>query len=241
MRESQFFKIKNLAFYGLENESRETFLNKLKPFIYAKSAARWLGENNYFAWPENLKLNVYENLELASLRITKNIFKKSVTIETVLRGKFGIWCQQQSRHNPDSISENPLISTPVGCWWFDDGGLIFKEAPFSEGVLLIKIDEASNAEMSLGQKILPAEPMANFVKIIAALRRLVVPVKNADFDRSLQELTIVTSGAAKLIFSLHFDPTDNLSGLEEILKNNRLESIDYINLTVENKIYLKAK
>lgn len=253
-RESEVFKITEIKIQGLENSSEEKFLSSLKPIIYQSPIARFLGEENFLSWPNKISLPYPENLKIMRLTVDKNIFKRSIALSVEKRQKFGIWCRV-IRPNFELIQTNETLildDNSVGlagdlsgareCWWFDgEDGILFEEAPNSEGQLFLKISEESAETRGLGQRVLPDYLFANLKSILNAIAAMNLRVKDLKLDQKVQELAVVTFDGAKMVFSLRFSPANNLAALSEILSATPLEAVDYVDLTVENKVYLKNR
>ncbi len=250
LRESPLFKIQEILVTGLENQPREQFLRVLTPAVFKNTLARFLGSENIIAWPKNLPL---ASLEFASIGVKKDWFNREITIDAQRRERFGILCvsranNEQIEANKDRIFEDDSLtfednSGGERCWWFDEKeGLLIEEAPYTEGQLTLRVDEVSDSERRIGQKIL-AEPLfINFRKILNSLTDLELNLKNLTLDSVGQEFKIRTTAGFEIIFSLRFDPSKNtLPALQELLAKTPANTIQYIDLRVENKIYLKNR
>jgi len=151
-----------------------------------------------------------------------------------------------TRTNPDTRESALSLQESViaeQCWWFDEkDGIILSEAPLTAGRLIYKISERSGSALKIGSKILPSQLFSNLKKIVFELDELDIIAENFGFDRILQEFTVVTREGAELIFSLRFDPTANtLPAVAELLRKTPLTAVRRLDLTVENKIYLKKR
>lgn len=226
LRESNLVKITKVEIVGLEPPQSEELRKKLELKLFRKPLAGILGTDNFLIWPRRLS---YQDLTLANLTIDKNWLTREVKITAQKREKLGIWCEGEE------------------CWWFDSyDGLLIEGAPASEGQLIFKINQTQSATTSetglrTGEKIMPPNHFANLKKIMEILKKLELSVKDAVFHQDLEELRIKTEEGAALIFSLRFDPLNILGGLRELLGKTPIGSINYLDLTVENKIYLKLK
>lgn len=226
VREAQLFRIAAIEVIGLADAEREQFLSALKPVILESRTARLFGENNYFSWPNEIS---YSDLETAEVKIKKDLLARKVVIHPIKRARLGIWCFEGNE--------------PQNCVWFDEkDGTVLSEAPQTAGRLIYKIGEESGTVLEPGSKILPNPLFGNLKKIVLALDNLKIVPKSLFLERSLQEFTVMTSEGAEFVFSLRFDPTLNaLAAVAKLLEKTPLTAIRRLDLTVENKIYLKSK
>lgn len=254
VRESPYFKVRSLKVVGLPDESAEKFLTTLKLEIFKRPVARLLGEDNYLSWPKEL---APQNLSLSGIIIDKDLLDRSIVINVEKRERLGIWCLQTPINADDTqinayalenIRGDPRLDLRTSaiakqCWWFDKkDGLLFEEAFDTEGQLIFRISERTSDFLRLGSRVLDDSLFANFKKLLEVTRELDLSVKDITIDRAGQELTIITNQGAVFIFSLRFDATANtVPALKELLAKNPLATINYVDLTVENKIYLKLK
>ena len=144
------------------------------------------------------------------------------------RVQIGFWCQ------------------PDNCYYFDKYGIIFKEAPISEGSLILKIKDFEKKSVFIGDKILDDNNLkfilsfneqtekANLFKITEFK---IKPASNIDLEA-------VVDGK----WSIYLDPAQNpereASNLfivvNETLKN-KLDNLAYIDLRIPSRIFYKLK
>src|SRR3989344_2635946 len=132
VKESPFFKIKNVEILGIESESRDKFFSDFEPTIFKRPLARFLGSDNILSWPEEF---APASLSFAGITVRKDILKRSVVIDVEKRERLGIWCQEYLSNEPRiesngiRINDQPLFETDSSsfeensrnqkCWWFD--------------------------------------------------------------------------------------------------------------------------
>lgn len=238
----QFLKITDIQVTGLDTEKKDDFLRKLEPIIFKNKISGILGLENYFSWPKEISglalMSLQQpNLDFASITINKDLFKHQITVDMHKRQRLGIICENNSADSAIS----PRLSV-TNCWWFDDtDGLLMSEAPFADGQMFFRINETGMVNLALGQLILPESLFINLKIILEILKDLNIAIADMRLDRALEELTIASTGHFRLIFSLRFDPSAVIGSVKDLLVKTPAEKIDYIDLTVENKIYLKAR
>ncbi|MDP3901788.1 MAG: hypothetical protein Q8Q37_02340 [bacterium] len=213
--QSSFFRIDKIEISGLRSFTETEFLNNLKPVVLNSYLAGALGFNNYIVWLKDIK---YDHPAIIKIDTETNFTNKTLKLEVYEREPYGIWC----------------ASKETICHWFDREGVVFARSPATEGFLLYKINGPlpNNEDLILAFKRLGAA--------LDVLNQNKVLVRSINFDDKSQELTIETYERAKIILSLRFDVSDLLvSAIESVVKKVGLDKINYIDLTVENRIYYK--
>lgn len=204
------FQIKTIEVNGLNIFPKEVFLSNIKPFVLRNYVTGLLGFNNIWAWPNELP---YSHDSLAKIQFKKYFWERKIIFNIEERERYGIWC---------------FISQET-CEWFDRDGIFFGDAPTTEGYLVYQI---------IGDK--PNSGIENILKILEILDNKNITVKKINFNKKLQELEVETLEKAKIIFSTRFNPAATfISAYESIVKKIGLNSINYLDLTVENRIYYK--
>jgi len=158
----------------------------------------------------------------------------------------------QAQINADNISVNQRNNLresafsqreSASCWWFDKNGILFEEAPLSEGNLINKVDDFSERALKIGEPALEERLFSNLIKIFEVLEKSDLKIKSLRLEKlELQEIVAnpLNNSFPKIYFSLRIDPKFAIAALES-LKNLGLERIEYIDLRVENRAYYKMK
>ena len=222
VRDSSIFKIKKISISGLNTQEQQELITDIETKFLANFIPRFLGKDNFLAWPGEVK---FSNIKFSSVVLHKNLLRREITLNATKREKLGIWCFLKN------------------CFWFDKAdGLLMEEAPIPDGQIVFKITEERSENPKIGDRVLPAELFANFKKILATAKELSLSLEVIQVSSALQEMRLKTNEKALLIFSLRSDPAISLlPALKKILNETPLQKINYIDMTVENKIYLKVK
>ncbi len=130
------------------------------------------------------------------------------------------------------------------CFYFDEDGIIFKEAPVSEGSLILKINDNNKVGVSLGDQVLSSGQL-NFImgfnnKIGDNNRFKIIEFK----IKSAPDLEAVTSGG----WSIYLDHSQNPSVaagnlliiLDEAVKN-KVSNLEYIDLRIPTRVFYKLR
>ena len=171
---------------------------------------------------DNKKLAEFpKNPEIAEITIEKDYFERQIRINIKERERFGVWCETGN------------------CFWFDENGVIFSEAPQAEGNLINKVDDFSGRSLKIGESVLAEKFFSNLIKIFEVLEKTGLGIKSLKLEK-LEFQEIITKSSPKIYFSLRVDPGFTLTAIES-MKNLGLEKIEYIDLRVENRVYYKLK
>ncbi|MDP1718809.1 MAG: hypothetical protein Q8L24_00055 [bacterium] len=185
----------------------------LRGEILKGSFARFLGFSNFLSWPS----------EVSGLKVEKDILGGTLKIASAEGDRFVIWCGKE-------------------CYWIDRSGKLVEKAPDTEGSAIPKITDLSGKALKVGGAVASDEIFTNLLRIMDGLSQLSLGVSDYRFNERLQELHVYTPRSEKLIFSLRFAPSAKLfSYLKELVNSGKLHTAEYIDFTVENRIYLKTR
>ena len=106
----------------------------------------------------------------------------------IVRQEYGVFCVGEER--------------PSVCYWFDNGGVIWKRALTIVGESVIKINEISPYQPRAGQLFLTEDLWQNLSLIVAFLKTGQLAVSHIILDRARQEVTVVTPAQTKVLFNL---------------------------------------
>lgn len=182
--------------------------------VLKSEVARLLGVENFLSWPSKLGKNV---------EVDKDFFTGTLELVGNFPEKFAIWCSQ-------------------GCHWLDRKGMVLGPAPDTEGSSIPKIEDLGETALVIEQPVLAEELFANIVKILDGLGNLPLRIKGFKFNERLQELIANGTRGERLIFSARFTPpAKSFNYLRDLALAGDLRNAEYVDLTVENRIYLKSR
>lgn len=227
---SPLFQIKQITADGKEVDGKEIIENLKNFFASQSKITSFLRANNILIWDNKKIAEFPKNPKIAEITIEKDYFERQIKINIKERERFGVWC-------PSPFVDN--ASTGEGCFWFDKNGVIFSEAPQTEGNLINKVDDFSGRSLKLGESVLAEKFFSNLLKIFEVLEKTGLGIKSLKLEK-LEFQEIITESSPKIYFSLRIDPGFTLAAIESI-KNLGLEKIGYIDLRVENRVYYKLK
>ena len=188
------------------------------------------GENIIFWSPVSQNL---EYPEIKDIKISKNYFKRTIEVSGTVRNKASVWCFESGEKEPAlrSLGE-------VGCFWTDETGYIFAEAPNIEGGALTVINDNRSMSLSIGETVLPASMFNNLNLILTTLAELKLPIENIIVeDLSRREFVVNIENGPKMTFSLEASPAFVKPALTSIIKSSAWSRTKTVNLTVEGRVY----
>ncbi|HOZ16396.1 MAG TPA: FtsQ-type POTRA domain-containing protein [Candidatus Portnoybacteria bacterium] len=211
---SPIFKIKEIIIFGNRKVSAEEIKNNL------------VCENIILTNNKNIRNQLLKkNLAILELKIRKNLFKRKLEINIEEREEIGIVC---------SVDR---------CFYFDKEGIVFQKAPITSGSLITIVQDYSNRNYELGNKIADK----SFIDIILEITKDLfseIGLKILSFNISsypIKELKAITSEGWYVLFNLERNINNQLLllkvGLKEKIKNRT--NLHYVDLRIENRIYYK--
>ncbi len=269
---SPLFQIKKIDITGNNLVAHADVISLLHAKIF--SGAWWkllLGAENILVWPDTL-VNANDMVfypAIKTVSISKNYFRRTVSVKVHEREPIGVWCYQGTRTDVDIVRTNvdytqnnadnntqtisPKTQSPIGfsdssasvprlsasCWWFDDGGVAFKRSPSTEGKLIMTVQDYSQ-KGGLNSKILPDRFIGNFLSVIRVIQKSSVDEKEILVkDIAREEVEVLTHNGPKLYFSLRFPADSALTAIEHLQGKPSFKNLRYIDFRVENKVYYK--
>ena len=215
---SQIFQVK-VQISGLKRLTEDRFFHDFATAVFQNRFKGFLGLNNYFTWPSRVKL---KDPLVASVDIDKRLLEKKILVKVEERQSYGIWCV--------SLSE---------CYWFDKEGVLFEEAPVSEGHLILRIDSDVKKMPILGEPAVSAAFYANMDKIFKFFSKAGLPIDSYVLKNDLQEFRAQVKDSPEIRFSLRFDVQNSLDALGLLIQKGDWKKAHYIDLTVENRVYIE--
>lgn len=215
---SPLFQIKKFKITGNKQITEKEIIQIIESSVLTNKLYLFLGPKNLFTW--NKKSFDFPKTPLEKAAVKRDWFKRTLNITVQERERMAIWCGENNQ-----------------CYWIDKNGLLFGEAPTTEGSLLLTI-HVDNTLIE-GNKISEERFIKNIITTLENIPSLNLPIKRAVFDKYLQELRFEAYSGPDIFFSIRFDPMFNLGSLEKLEKKKNLQNMRYIDLRVENRLYYK--
>ncbi len=226
-----FFRVTRVEVVGAESISSGDALAALQATALKGSLIKSLfGFGNILAWPTGANAHALALLPaVKSLEVRKDYFTRTITLDVTERNPYGIWCFEESR--------GPLSPS---CFWFDDGGTIFRRAMGVEGGAIPVIDDASERETGLNAQVLPKALLPNFLSVLQLLDKSGIRGARVHLkDLGLEEVTVTEPVGPALLFSLKFPAANLGTFLVSFLNRPGYKNFQYVDFRVENRVYYK--
>jgi len=180
--------------------------------------------------PRKIEINLRKKFpEIQNVSVTRRLpHLLSVTIEK--RSEAALYC----------------IKEGDACYFLDEAGVAWKNAPKISGLLQVKI-RGENAPSSLGEEIVPRHIMDIIFDIVVRMRaneKRILFIKEFIIDSST-EIKITSSLGLSIILDTSESIADQLNTLYIILEREippeKWENVEYIDLRIPGRVYYKMK
>ena len=195
-----------------------------------------LGENLFILSKTRLKFQLVAAFPaITSISIKKEPLN-GLTVNFEKRVQIGIWCQSKAEQPPTD-----------NCYYFDKEGIIFKNAPQTEGVLILKIKNFQKKEIALGNKILNDKELHFITRFNDEIISNSNQFKIAEFEIGLLanfDLRAITDEGWQIYLDQNQDPVLEANNLFTILNEvikNRAQNLEYIDLRIPSRVFYKMK
>ncbi len=220
---SPAFRVKEVSFFGEAIGNTDVFKSELEREISGQGVIfSVLGPDNILFWELTGKTEeslLSRNPEAENISISRNFLTRKVSVSVPARERFGVVCGADN-----------------ACFWINEKGLAFSEAPLSEGGLMNKIFLSRN--IKAGELILNENLMANAVKIFSVLDKTNVRAKSLVINEEFLEARTASGITPQMLFSLKVDPTFILAAVREAFKKG-WGKYSVMDFRVENRMYYK--
>lgn len=220
---SPIFKIKTIEISGNKDVS-------------AEEIKETLDYKNIFLLPSSkIKKDLLKKFpQILDLEINKNIIKQTLKLIIKEREEIGIICEADP-----AFAE----ATAGRCFYIDNEGIIFKKSLLTSGFMILLINDFSERQYDLGDKIFDKNLMELLLKIKDKLaNELDIPLAKIDIvSYPIKDIRATTYEGWKIIFSNERNIDEQILELKTALKEKikNTTGLEYIDLRIENRIYYK--
>lgn len=223
---SPIFKIKEIKVSGNRAISNEEIRDSLDKFLKKKILIFFNKNNIFLVTEDGVEKVIFKDFpRVLSIKINKDIFKKTIDLKIVERKEAGIFCKKE-------------------CYYIDEDGVIFEEAPQTSGTLILVIKDNSEGEAEMGKSIVEEKFMAELIDLRSYLSSQ-LNLKVLDFTIESDDsgdFKINTNEEWYILLDRSRDLKNQLEALrlvlEEKIKEGR-QKLEYIDLRIENRVYYK--
>jgi len=194
-----------------------------------------LGENLFILSKNQIKSELVAAFPtITGINIKKELFH-GLIINFEKRVQIGIWCQPNT---DPTLADN--------CYYFDKEGIIFKEAPQTEGTLILKIKDYENKKVSLGNQILNNSQL----KFITDFNNEIIKnnqIKITEFKIGPSvnsNLEAISDRGWSIYLDQNQDPALEANNLFTILNEvikDKASNLEYIDLRIPSRVFYKMK
>ena len=219
---SSFFNIQNI------NSSDNTVLNRDNALNIILSIAPFgFNENLLILSKSRLKSEITAAFpSITDITIKKKLFH-TITINFNKRIQIGIWCNDKN------------------CFYFDKDGVIFSQAPQTEGSLILKVKDSSKNDVLTGSKVLSNDQI-NFIIVFIGKISENNKFKILEFKikpSSSVELEALTNKNWSIYLDEKQEPTEAVNNLFSILEEaaKNTDNLEYIDLRIPSRVFYKLR
>lgn len=216
----QFLRIREFEVRGSRRVSEVEVIDELKSKKISNVFAKYLGFTNILFWNDGVRQ--LKNPIIGSANVTSSFWDRKVTVQVIERRGELIWCVRSER-----------------CFWLDERGIAIEEAPFSEGQLLPIVYSRGEGDVNLGTLPIDEIYFLRVKKILKIISLAGVPLKNLDIYPELLEAKAYAVKGPFMIFNLRIDPSFAEAPLGHLYKNLGFSKLNYIDFSIENKVFYK--
>lgn len=256
------FALKNIHIAGASSVDEET----LRTVIYNTIAAQgsFFKNNGLLVRRRVLEERVQsEFAAVGAIDIRKEFFSRTLAVKLSPKEEVGIACKAMRVDTValDTSSPLPEASSPLreilapqfsvvsgagACRWFDNHGILFKEAPDSSGSLILKVLYGGEGDLREISTVLNED----MIRMLRAIKHDVRTLANLEISYFLipQGYYGDLLAYTPLGFSILFDPQSNveqafknLKGVLATMSPASLRTVDRFDLTIENRIYTRYR
>lgn len=242
------FKIKSITISGLQQLKRPA-VEKSIALILEQRAAPFVFNSNVFVFylkRSNTAQTLLQKLPLAArVEISiQGLLEPRVKFIFTERTEQGLWCQPKTAETDIAqATSSPALELnnqeKYRCYFFDESGKLFKQAPATQGTLLPSIIDGRDISLELGTD-LDNQVLEITSFIIKKLNRLGLRPSKIFLDPFLRDVRIELGRG----WSVLVDPSQKLEPQFEALQvylseNENNPPKEYMDLRVVGRVYVK--
>ncbi|MBU2472655.1 hypothetical protein KKE74_01320 [Patescibacteria group bacterium] len=160
------------------------------------------------------------------------------------RESIGVWCQYHSTSTEEFI-ERKIDQ----CFYIDQQGIIYRQAPLMKGNLVLNIYSAKNQTADIRTQVTSPEIIEFILAIEQGIEKIKMadkkPLTIIDFEIiSLEDLRVTTLNDYQIYFNPAYSTELQLQALEMILEKEIKQdyvSLEYIDLRIQDRVYYKVR
>lgn len=233
------FQIKDVVVHGNTVISSEALTAAATESIQG-NALMFFPRRNVFIYPrETIRKKVLdEYARIKSVNVELDGFH-TVSLNIVERKPHGLWCVLIGTGRNGTHTDE--------CYFIDDTGFVFDEAPdFTEGVY-IKYYGLIDKENPIGASYIPTLKFGDLSAFITRLKNLGVEPhyvesrKEGEYDVAFDGGGVITFSSSRSLDTIYTNFEAALGEIRRVAGREGISAVDYIDLRYGNKVYYKLK
>ena len=255
---SPVFQINQMAINGNKNISEKNIGQTIDEYLNRRFLFFWRPRNMILAESKEISRKILDKyILIGEASVAKKYFHK-IEIAIKEREIFAIWCKAVVRKQNEAITNDAsgdsltikdieiadeFIVTDE-CYYIDDTGVIFSEAPQSFGSLILRIDEVYDKDMKIGDKILNNEITASIISAQKSFNMENIKIIKFFIKNPIMpDLEILTSENWKIYLDRDKNIENQMEVLEKVLEEkitvSERKNLEYIDLRIPDRVYYR--
>lgn len=179
-----------------------------------------LGENILF-WQLDFDASMYS--QVAKVEVDKQILDRRVVVNLSAKERYAIWCLEKQQE----------------CFWIDDSGGVFTNAPDLKGPLVFKlVRDFSDRDLGIGDQALEQDLFINLKAAFNFLDDLEIPTQELRIENlNFREAIAYTSEGPQIYFSLQDDPFFGKEIVKSLRASGEWSILNYLDLRVPGRAF----
>ena len=225
-----------LPYFWIENiniEDNMTYISSLEIEEFVPKKSIFLISIDQI---KNEILDKYPEIKIVEI---KKRLPNTLNIKIQERKNIGVWCQIELEER--LISTEELIEKEIKrkineCFYFDSDGIIFREASLIKGSLVLNV-YGTKKPIKIRDNVMSPK----LVEFILTIRQRLPEI--IDFEIvSFEDLRVTTSRGYQVYFNPTYSVGSQLEALRIVIEKEikqELNSLEYIDLKIEGRVYYK--
>lgn len=229
---SPYFVVRDTSVNGVEQVSRDDVVRIVSGFLEQRTLFV-LSQRNIFFFPTAAAERAIGALSprIASVRVRTHLFARTVSVDIAERHIFGITCGEGTHAER--------------CYFFDETGMLFAEAPLIEGAanLLIRSTDIVPG-IALPAPLLHGPTVRYFKELKQATERVGVILDSFALRGEYGDATAHATAGFDILFTMEREPKAYAEVLGVLFAKeiqDQAAQLEYIDLRVEDRAYYKFR
>ncbi len=223
-----------------EEVQRETlqYLAGSHLLLFPKDNAFWYSKKGI---KEHLK-ETFKRIDTIDVRLEG---LKTVVIDITERKHFAMWCEGEPRNTEAVFEDGTEGSKGDPCYFLDQNGTVFAEAPSFSGDAYFKYYGLLN-ENPIGKEFMDSSSFAELSAFVETMKHLGVQPRSL-FAKGEGEFSLFIFGGGEIYFDTKESLIRTADNLRTLLRSPTLATstrglpVEYIDLRFGNKLFYKLK